>query len=121
MMGAWTKTSESSDITGQTGVYGFHEGAMSYALKEDGTAFIGKSGGGRILLDGNKSIIESASYSTFGKGIKIDLDDNLLDIKNGHGGIRFDNNDKLSNSFAKSIISNPLVPALMMFTLGRAL
>ena len=33
----------------------------------------------------------------------------------------FDNNDKLSNSFAKSIISNPLVPALMMFTLGRAL
>lgn len=102
MMGAWTKTSESSDITGQTGVYGFHEGAMSYALKEDGTAFIGKSGGGRILLDGNKSTIESASYSTFGKGIKIDLDDNLLDIKNGHGGIRFDNNDKLQIRFADS-------------------
>jgi hypothetical protein len=30
---------------------------MSYAFKENGTAFIGKSGRGRILLDGNKSTI----------------------------------------------------------------
>jgi hypothetical protein len=32
---------------------------MSYALKEDGTAFIGKSGSGRILFDGNKGTIAS--------------------------------------------------------------
>jgi hypothetical protein len=39
-----------------------HHGQISYAFKEDGTAFIGKSGRGRIHFDGNDSKIYSASY-----------------------------------------------------------
>ena len=35
---------------------------MSYAFKEDGTAFIGKSGSGRIYLDGINSRIYSDTY-----------------------------------------------------------
>jgi hypothetical protein len=30
---------------------------VSYAFMEDGTAFIGKAGRGRIYIDGNKSTI----------------------------------------------------------------
>jgi hypothetical protein len=42
-------------LTQQTGVYGFNHGRMSYALKDDGTAFFGKDGKGRIYFDGNKA------------------------------------------------------------------
>lgn len=91
------------DSLSKTGVYGFHHGAISYALLEDGTMYLGKSGSGRIYLDGNESTITSAgflqeniynkhsnflgeaiSYSTttdlfsygttLGKGVRLDLD-----------------------------------------------
>ena len=54
MLGDWSKKDTASDIAGQTGIYGFHHGMQTYAFKEDGTAFIGKSGRGRIYFDGNK-------------------------------------------------------------------
>jgi hypothetical protein len=44
------------------GIYGFNDGAQSFGFNVDGTAFIGKSGRGRILMDGNKGQISSASY-----------------------------------------------------------
>ncbi len=44
------------------GLYGFSDGAQAFGFKEDGTAFIGKSGAGRILFDGNNSTITSAQY-----------------------------------------------------------
>jgi hypothetical protein len=52
---------------------------MSYALKDDGTAFFGKDGRGRICLDGNNATIKSASWR-FNKpeGMMIDLDDGIL-------------------------------------------
>jgi hypothetical protein len=57
---------------------------MSYAFKEDGTAFIGKDGRGRIMFDGNDATIYSATYD-IGEGMKIDLGgDNrspFIDIK----------------------------------------
>lgn len=70
-----------------TGVYGLHEGTISYALKEDGTATFGKPGKGQILIDGNYSIIQSANYSKNNIGIKIDLDDGLINIKNNNNKI----------------------------------
>jgi hypothetical protein len=35
------------------GLYGFHNGAQSFGFNVDGTAFIGRSGGGRIAFDGD--------------------------------------------------------------------
>jgi hypothetical protein len=90
------------------GLYGFNHGNEVFGFKEDGTAFIGKSGGGRILFDGNESIIKSASYdgeyrtktdengnvitdedgneikehiSGTSTGMLLDLDNPVLDIK----------------------------------------
>ena len=52
---------------------------MSYAFKEDGTAFIGKAGRGRIELDGNYGTIKSSSWTRENPiGMKIDLDDGDL-------------------------------------------
>lgn len=74
MLGDWSKTNnEADEIAKQTGIYGFHEGAMSYAFKEDGTAFIGKYGDGRINFNGNDSLIYSANYKNYNRGMMINL------------------------------------------------
>ena len=44
------------------GLYGFHYGAQSFGFNVDGTAFIGKSGGGRISFDGNQGFIYSDNW-----------------------------------------------------------
>lgn len=82
MIGDWSNgTTESSDITSQTGVYGFNHGAMSYAFKEDGTAFIGKSGKGRLLFDGTHSTITSERFDADKGGMKLDFNDGLIYMK----------------------------------------
>jgi hypothetical protein len=77
MVGAGRKTTNNTfegvlmgDIGGQVnsdnatgiGLYGYHDGAQSFHFGIDGKAFLGKSGRGRILLDGNSGTISSASY-----------------------------------------------------------
>jgi hypothetical protein len=57
---------------------------MSYAFKEDGTAFIGKSGFARLKFDGNESTIASESYTAGNYGMMIDFDDGFIDILGGH-------------------------------------
>ena len=44
------------------GLYGFHHGQQSFGFNVDGTAFIGKSGGGRISFDGNQGFIYSDNW-----------------------------------------------------------
>ncbi len=72
------------DLDNKTGlgIYGFHDGAQSFGMNIDGTAFFGKAGRGRILIDGNESTIQSASYTLERRdsGMKIDLDDGWIDI-----------------------------------------
>lgn len=86
MIGDWSVDDVEEEIAQQTGIYGFDHGAMSYAFKEDGTAFIGKSGFARILIDGNESTIASESYyagtqnAHNGYGMLIDLDDGFIHI-----------------------------------------
>ena len=59
----------------------------------DGTGFIGKAGKGQILLDGNKSTIQSANYKatkelnlkdinnkTIREGTLMDLDEGSIDM-----------------------------------------
>lgn len=76
-----TGTGNSVDTNTLTGVYGLHEGQLSYSLKEDGTASFGKSGRGQILINGDTSIIKNAGYDEDDKGTSIDLDDGIIDIK----------------------------------------
>lgn len=53
------------------GLYGFHYGAQSFGFNVDGTAFIGKSGGGRISFDGNQGFIYSDNWlQSFEEGSK---------------------------------------------------
>lgn len=51
-----------------TGVYGFQDGIMSYALKEDGSGFFGKDNCGRIEFNGEAGIIRSSGWVTDNKG-----------------------------------------------------
>lgn len=75
--------SASEDNATGVGLYGFHKGAQSFNFNVDGTAFIGKSGRGRIKFDGNTGTITSASYEQAkdSSGMKIDLDDGVIDMK----------------------------------------
>lgn len=64
-----------------TGVYGLHEGVLSFGLRDNGTAFIGKHGKGQILFDGNTGTISSPTIkyednkpTTIEPGIFMDLD-----------------------------------------------
>ena len=84
MLGDWSADDAEGDLKQQTGIYGFDHGAMSYAFKEDGTAFIGKSGFARIIFNGKESTIASESYTKEKYGMMIDLDDGFIDILGGH-------------------------------------
>ena len=44
------------------GLYGIHEGVQSFGVRIDGTAFLGKSGKGQIILDGNNGFIYSGNW-----------------------------------------------------------
>lgn len=75
--------SASEDNATGVGLYGFHNGAQSYNFNVDGTAFIGKSGRGRIKFNGDKGTITSASYEQAKEsaGMMIDLDDGVIDMR----------------------------------------
>lgn len=77
IMGAWEQGTNGNEITDTTGLYGFHHGAMSYAFKDDGTAFIGQDGVGRINFDGNQGIIESARFDAQ-EGMQINLKEGTI-------------------------------------------
>lgn len=87
MIGKWQHTDVESSLK-QTGVYGFHNGAMSYAFKEDGTAFIGKNGQGRIYFDGDDATIYSHDWTE--RGMKIDLNAPWIQLTNGTNYITID-------------------------------
>ena len=71
---------DQADVGRKTGlgIYGFHEGEQSFGFNSDGTAFIGKSGRGRINFEGNNGTISSGNYKKDESGMLIDLDDALL-------------------------------------------
>ena len=80
ILGDWSRTDTDPFVTEQTGVYGFNHGTMSYALKDDGTAFFGKDGHGRIYFNGNKAQIYSALWKTSEQGMLLDIDDGFIKI-----------------------------------------
>lgn len=79
MLGNWGDQNADNSLTeGDTGLYGFDHGEQTYAFRQDGTAFIGKSGAGRIEFDGSKGIIESGAF-TAGTGMSINLGAGTID------------------------------------------
>ena len=80
----------SEDNATGIGLYGFHDGAQSFHFGVDGTAFIGKSGHGRIRFDGNHGSIYSDQFDSDESpaGLKIDVDDAWIELrgqKNANG------------------------------------
>lgn len=70
-----------ADVAADTGLFGYNEGVQSFGFKTDGTSFIGKSGKGQIRFDGNSGVIQSLSYKMGQAGMKIDLDDGIVDMR----------------------------------------
>lgn len=102
MMGDWSVSDTSQEISAQTGLYGFHKGAVSFAFTEDGKGFIGKSGKGRIEFDGDKSIIKNSGYDTIdGNGMLIDLDDPYISLKRYGNEVVLINSKTSDNKFKK--------------------
>lgn len=73
MMGDVTDVISSSTLLG---LYGFNKGIQSFGWKIDGTGFIGKSGQGQIIFNGNRGTISSGIWSISKQriGMEIDLD-----------------------------------------------
>ena len=88
MIGDWQDKNTEDSIARQTGIYGFHQGAMSYALTEDGKAFFGKDGQGRIYINGNDATLYSNNWET--RGMKIDLNAPWIKLTNGTNYITID-------------------------------
>lgn len=85
LLGDWVSQIEDGSWNG-TGIFGYDHGHAAYGLKEDGTAFIGKSGAGRINFNGNEGLIYSDNFDGTIYGVQEnqtllsianDLDDNL--------------------------------------------
>lgn len=86
MMGDWSGNDSSTDdpssaeyaITENTGIYGFQRGVATFGFRDDGTAFIGKPGFGRLEFNGNKSVIESNAFASGKGGLSLDFDDGVI-------------------------------------------
>lgn len=71
-----------STLTKETGLFGYHMGSQAFAFKNDGTAFIGKEGSGRIEFDGTGGFIRSSNYSSGTEGMSINLASGHIDAYN---------------------------------------
>lgn len=92
MMGDWKSQDAEENITNYTGIYGFYHGAASFGFRDNGTAFIGKSGSGRIEFLGDSGTITSPGGMTIDlekgtitspekEGMTIDLDNGKITSK----------------------------------------
>ena len=91
LMGEFSRNNQAGDNSSAkvTGLFGYKDGSQSFGFSSDGTAFIGKSGSGRIKFDGSSGAIESANYVENQSGTRLDLDDGTLTAAKFHfkGGI----------------------------------
>ena len=84
MIGDWGNTEEvdvEDSLSKNTGIYGFQRGAASFGFKDNGTAFIGKAGAGRLEFDGDKSTIKSNLMAAGMGGMLLDFDDGLIKLQ----------------------------------------
>lgn len=85
MLGDWSVDTVSPQLSKQTGIYGFHEGEVSYAFTEDGRGFIGKNGKGRITFNGDSGVISSANWEgNNANGMALDIDDGDIIMRHNY-------------------------------------
>lgn len=89
ILGDWLGTNTEKIITKNTGLYGFHEGIMSFCFRDDGTANIGKKGIGQLQFNGNSGVIQSGLYE-----LSLGKQGACLDFVNGKIMLM---NDKIGN------------------------
>ena len=63
LMGDVGVRGNTDDVKTGVGLYGFHAGAQSFGFNVDGTAFLGKSGAGRIEFNGDIGLIRSSTWN----------------------------------------------------------
>lgn len=84
-----------NDHTG-TGLYGFYHGKQSFGFNINGTAFLGKSNGGRIAFDGNHGFIYSQNWLNSFKDANgkytdpFNRTDEVVTLKQGTAGMAID-------------------------------
>ena len=71
-----------TEIAEHTGIYGFQKGIASFGFRDDGTAFIGKPGAGRLEFNGDSSRITSNRMENNLGGMMLDFDDGLIEMVN---------------------------------------
>jgi len=87
MMGDWSGKDATTDITSNTGIYGFYQGSASFGFRDNGTAFIGKVGEGRIEFNGTKAQITTNRYADGFGGMLLDFDDGKIEVKSPNTNI----------------------------------
>lgn len=116
VLGDWSLTDSGDELTTNTGIYGFHQGKMSYAFKDDGTAFIGSDATGRINFDGNEGTIESADFSLEEQtGFQIDLTNEALYLFGNKNSLNLD------SVYSITLNSSPKEKNTPIFQIGRML
>lgn len=100
IMGDWSGNVNKNDgsnvsLASNVGLYGFNEGETSFGFTSEGIGFIGKAGRGRILLDGNESVITSSNWvmnsnnnegSSKKHGLYMKIDDGFLIMRDSESG-----------------------------------
>lgn len=91
LMGDVEAKADVNDNATGIGLYGYHHGAQSFNFSVDGTGFLGKSGAGRIYINGDHGYIKSGnwdgSFRVGNKGSEISkpgTKGTFLDLTNGH-------------------------------------
>ncbi len=100
MLGAGVKNSDNTfsgvllgkvgtDYSAKTGIYGYGNGVQTYGFREDGTAFIGASGMGRIEFNTSRDegVISGGRYTTIENGIKSYSNEYTMEINLSQGKI----------------------------------
>jgi hypothetical protein len=84
VMGEMSKVNEEKN---QVGLYGYHHGVESFGFNSNGTAFLGKSGAGRIEIDGDNGTISSTGWNIDHENLQYNLIDRdrgaIMNLKNG--------------------------------------
>ena len=99
IMGDWSGNVNTNDggnvsLANNIGLYGFNNGETSFGFTSEGIGFIGKAGRGRILLDGDNSVITSSNWVMTGgnnnsatqQGLYMKIDDGFLLLRDSSTG-----------------------------------
>lgn len=81
MMGDWESKAD-ADFAG-IGLFGFRNGKASFGFNNNGTAFIGESGRGRLIFNGKQSVIKND-----GNTMILDFDNSSIKIKKSEDEIK---------------------------------